>query len=185
MRNLFLTLFFAALCASTGYGQTLKSLSYNTTNGHILAATNVTWTNAFRFSTNTVAAQVRTNLSLGATWLTNDNVTNFRTAIGLGLTSSPSFSSLAINGLQSGFVVITTGGAVTSASQGIQTASVSVPAWSGFAWTNMSMPTLARALAGSTNTNEPHSGTINFLDVNEQEVQLTISNGIIVSVSYP
>jgi hypothetical protein len=42
-----------------------------------------------------------------------------------------------------------------------------------------------RALAGSTNTNEPHSGTINVFDVNEQEVQLTISNGIIVSVSYP
>jgi hypothetical protein len=185
MKNFFLTLLLVALCAATGYGQTLKSLSYNTTNGQVVAATNVVWTNAFNFSTNAVAAQVRTNLSLGATWLTNNNVTNFRTAIGLGLSSSPSFSSLAINGLQSGFVVITTGGAVTSASQGIQTASVSVPAWSGFAWTNMSMPTLARALAGSTNTNEPYSGSINLFDVNEQEVLLTISNGIIVSVSYP
>jgi hypothetical protein len=80
-----------ALCAATGYGQTIKTLGYNTTNGEIVAATNVVWTNAFSFSTNTVAAQVRTNLELGATWLTNTNVTNFRSAIGLpwsGLTNT-------------------------------------------------------------------------------------------------
>jgi hypothetical protein len=135
----FLTLLLATLCAATSYGQTMKALAYNTTNGQIVAATNVVWTNAFSFSTNTVAAQVRTNFSLGATWLTNDNVTNFRTAIGLGLLSL----------------------------------------------TNTSNVTVMRALAGSTNTNEPYSGSINLFDVNEQEVLLTISNGIIVSVSYP
>jgi hypothetical protein len=134
-----LAILLATLCAATSYGQTMKALSYNTTNGQVVAATNVVWTNAFSFSTNTVAAQVRTNLSLGSTWLTNTNVTNFRTAIGLGLP----------------------------------------------ALTNTSNVTTMRALAGSTNTNEPHSGTINVFDVNEQEVQLTISNGIIVSVSYP
>jgi hypothetical protein len=48
-----------------------------TTNGRIVAATNVVWTNAFNFSTNTVAAQVRTNLGLGWSALTN---TNFGTA---------------------------------------------------------------------------------------------------------
>jgi hypothetical protein len=39
------------------------------------------------FGTNAAAAAAttRTNLSLGATWLTNANVTNFRSAIGLGL----------------------------------------------------------------------------------------------------
>jgi hypothetical protein len=80
-----LTILLATLCAATSYAQTIKSLGYNTTNGQIVAATNVVWTNAFSFSTNTVAAQVRTNLGLGATWLTNTNVTNFRTAIGLAI----------------------------------------------------------------------------------------------------
>jgi hypothetical protein len=68
-----------------------------TTNGQIVAETNVVWTNAFNFSTNTVAAQVRTNLGLGATWLTNTNVTNFRTNIGLGwsaLTNTNAATSL-------------------------------------------------------------------------------------------
>jgi hypothetical protein len=58
----------ALLCwAVPAAGQTIKSLGYNTTNGRIVAATNVVWTNAFSFSTNTVAAQVRTNLGLGTT----------------------------------------------------------------------------------------------------------------------
>lgn len=45
-----------------------------------------------------VAAGTRSNLSLGATWLTNTNVTNFRTAIGLGATNSVTFSNVAVSG---------------------------------------------------------------------------------------
>jgi hypothetical protein len=41
------------------------------------------------------AATSRTNLGLGATWLTNTNVTNFRTAIGLGSANAVSFSTVA------------------------------------------------------------------------------------------
>jgi hypothetical protein len=88
------TLFALAIFCATACGQTIKALGYNTTNGQIVAATNVVWTNAFSFSTNTVAAQVRTNLSLGSTWLTNTNVTNFRTAIGLGLTNFVEFAQV-------------------------------------------------------------------------------------------
>jgi hypothetical protein len=80
----FLTILLLAACAATGYGQTVKSLGYNTGNGEVVAATNVVWTNSFSFSTNTVAAQVRTNLGLGFSALTNTNAANFRTAIGLG-----------------------------------------------------------------------------------------------------
>jgi hypothetical protein len=93
MKTLFLTLLLATVCA-TGYGQTIKSLGYNTTNGQIVAATNVVWTNAFSFSTNTAAAEVRTNLSLGATWLTNTNAPDFRNAIGLGDESSVLFDEV-------------------------------------------------------------------------------------------
>jgi len=43
------------------------------------------------------AAASRTNLSLGATWLTNTNVTNFRTAIGLGATNDVMFQSVQVD----------------------------------------------------------------------------------------
>jgi hypothetical protein len=46
---------------------------------------------------NNTAATTRTNLGLGATWLTNTNVTNFRNAIGLGTTNNVTFGSVAIN----------------------------------------------------------------------------------------
>jgi hypothetical protein len=83
MRHL-LTLLLATLCAASAFGQTIKTLGYNTTNGQIVAATNVVWTNAFSFSTNTVAAQVRTNLGLGWGALTNANAAGFRGALGYG-----------------------------------------------------------------------------------------------------
>jgi hypothetical protein len=66
--RLILLLAAALLCwASPAAGQTIKSLGFNSTNGQIVASTNLVWTNAFSFSTNTVAGQVRTNLGLGAT----------------------------------------------------------------------------------------------------------------------
>jgi hypothetical protein len=139
MKTLFLTLLLATLCA-TGYGQTIKSLGFNTTNGKIgYAGTNpLTFTNTVFFGDDvsinpsaginyggsevmnleertlvgdwavagglgffnaTNAATTRTNLGLGATWLTNDNVTNFRTAIGLGASNSVSFNDLRIDEL--------------------------------------------------------------------------------------
>ena len=51
----------AALAAAPAAGQTVKSLGYNTTNGNIVAATNVTFTNSVGFATNSRAA-TRTNL---------------------------------------------------------------------------------------------------------------------------
>ena len=81
MKLRLLILIAATLAVSPAAGQTIKSLGYNTTNGNIVAATNVTFTNSVGFATNARAA-TRTNLELGATWLTNTSVTNFRTAIG-------------------------------------------------------------------------------------------------------
>ncbi len=81
------------LAAATGYGQTVKTLGYNTTNGQIVygGTNSLTFTNAFAFSTNTLAATVRTNLGLGWSALTNTNAADFRTAIALswsGLTNT-------------------------------------------------------------------------------------------------
>jgi len=44
----------------------------------------------------TNAATARTNLGLGATWLTNTNVANFRGAIGLGDGNDPEFNSVNV-----------------------------------------------------------------------------------------
>jgi hypothetical protein len=112
-----LAILLVTFCAATGYGQTVRTLVYNSTNGQIVAATNVVWTNAFSFSTNVIAAQVRTNLGLEAIWLTNT-----------------------------------------------------------------SNVTAMRALAGSTNTNEPVSGAFEFKNAANDVFIMTVSNGIILSV---
>jgi hypothetical protein len=165
MKTLFLTLLLATLCAATGYGQTIKSLGYNTTNGNVVytGTNNLFFTNDVYFlrietedlqitSTNILqldslrvvgsvgiefeggAAATRTNLGLGATWLTNDNVTNFRSDIGIPLP----------------------------------------------ALTNTNNADTMRSLAGSTNTNEPFSGSV-VVDTNT----LVFTNGILLEVTTP
>jgi hypothetical protein len=76
---------FVALFSCVAAAQTIKTLGYNATNGVVVySGTNsLTFTNALQFSTNARAA-TRTNLGLGATWLTNTDSANFRSAIGLG-----------------------------------------------------------------------------------------------------
>lgn len=80
MKRFFTILAIIALCASAS-AQTVKPLAYNMTNGTVMVSTNVTWSNSFKFSTNTVAAQVRTNLGLGLSALTNTNTESFLNAL--------------------------------------------------------------------------------------------------------
>jgi hypothetical protein len=165
MRKTILTLFLATLCAATSYGQTMKALAYNTTNGVVTynSTNNLTFTTSANFTADVfasafetgsgtnftqltpdglqfghagIAAATRTNLSLGATWLTNTNVTNFRSAIGLPLP----------------------------------------------ALTNTSNVTTMRALAGTTNTNQPFSGTVEFQNHTADPFFMEISNGIILRI---
>jgi hypothetical protein len=118
MKTLFLTLLLATLCA-TGYGQTIKALGYNTTNGYVIGPTSgiLLFTNDASFPTASASTfeilsdlfvadeatltfdgegqdDWRSALGLGATWLTNTNVTNFRTAIGLGATNEVQFGGI-------------------------------------------------------------------------------------------
>ena len=163
-----LILLAAVFLAAPASAQTIKSLGYNTTNGNIVAATNVVWTNAFSFSTNTVAAQVRTNLGLGSTWLTNTNVTNFRTAIGLGVSDSVQFSNVyasATTEVRTLFVNDSTNQVRVQFEE---------PA---------NAKTFVRNLTGSTNTNHPFSGTFNFNDPEANaDFAVTVSNGIILKI---
>jgi hypothetical protein len=59
-------------------------------------AGNVNVSAAVTFTTNTAAATTRTNLGLGAAWLTNANVTNFRTAVGLGTNDVVAFGDTTV-----------------------------------------------------------------------------------------
>jgi hypothetical protein len=258
-----LTLLLATLCAATGYGQTLKALSYNTTNGVVVyGGTNqLIFTNAsvkvgslifnedgifysatngagldfqnttfidgggnivFDYSFNNTAQfhkpisfnnttngdTTRTNLNLGLPALTNTDVTNFRTAIGLGSANAVSFSTVAaqeiydsvgnkVIDLENFILGVGTTAALEWATNQVQ---VNVPIlFNGTnsasatrtnlslglpALTNTSNVTTMRALAGSTNTNQPFSGVLTVLDLGafDDTVQVTISNGIIISI---
>jgi hypothetical protein len=86
----------AALAAAPAAGQTVKSLGYNTTNGNIVAATNVTFTNSVGFATNARAA-TRTNLggtTVGNAVFTATNAAAAATAVGLGANNEVSFLTL-------------------------------------------------------------------------------------------
>ena len=156
MKKLALILLFG-ICGIEVYGQTIKTLGYNTTNGQVVySGTNtLKFTNSPQFSSGAVfgqigdgleittsglqhtfgfildaegnsivsgngvlgvaasiefagtnavtyAATTRTNLSLGATWLTNTNASSFRTAIGLGQTNQVYIGSLVLSETDNG-----------------------------------------------------------------------------------
>ena len=65
----------------------------------IIGTNATTFYDPIAFSSTANAATTRTNLALGATWLTNTNVTNFRTDIGLGAADSVTFSNITANGI--------------------------------------------------------------------------------------
>lgn len=64
--------------------------------------------NVFEFEIAADAAIARTNLGLGGTWLTNTDVTNFRTAIGFGATNN-AFSELIAAGDSNRYISLDSG----------------------------------------------------------------------------
>jgi len=237
---------FLVLAASAAYGQTVKSLGYNTTNGRVVySGTNaLTFTNSlavatasgsslsigntnsqirrdpgsgslvltanantnifefrsngtlqisgpisFGLTTNAAgyAATTRTNLGLGLPALTNTNAASFRDAIGLGgwatLSDGGALRSedLTISdGEQPDYIRFTAGSGVAfygnRASQFRTALDLGLPAL-----TNTSNATMMRALAGSTNTNHPFSGTVSVVGTNNTNT-LVFSNGILQEV---
>jgi len=216
MKRLLATLI-AGLCAATSSAQTIKSLGYNSTNGVLVAATNVVWSNSFSFSTNTVAAQVRTNLGLGATSSVTFNTlhadldaisstytltigqtnTGFRGTGGGSNDFVYARQGTSILGLYSGEInslvthrfaapmilqygagstaVLQFGGADSATGAAISRTNLGLPL---AALTNTSNVTALRALSGSSNTNEPYSGSVSLTNTNT----LVFSNGILQSI---
>ena len=81
LTNTVLTNFRTAIGLGAGDGVSFYSVNASTIN----IADSIVFTNP---------SVTRTNLGLGATWLTNTDVTNFRTAVGLGTSSDVSFATL-------------------------------------------------------------------------------------------
>ena len=211
MRHL-LTILAALLLCAPAQAQTLKSLMFNATNGQVVANRTNTlrfnvessnggvgfydvanqeysllfpsddavqlsesrWSHPsvranLGFSTNlntlwtaTNASNARSAIGLGATWLTNTNVTNFRAAVGVGPTNDVAFNSVNV-----------TNAAATRTNIGLPLAAL----------TNTSNVTMMRALAGSTNTNQPFSGSFAFTNPdNNLTYTAVVSNGIILEV---
>jgi len=195
-------------CAAPAAGQTIKSLGFNTTNGNIVASTNVTFTNSVGFATNARAA-TRTNLggtTVGNAVFTATNEAAARSAIGLGTANIASFDALVI-GAASGdplnvdfyqiespnfnFLFNWEEGRLTQGGNNIFTwsstnASFPVPVvfttnitiGGSIAFSGSGNVTTMRALAGSTNTNEPYSGTVALTNTNV----LTFSNGVLLKI---
>ena len=174
----------AALAAAPAAGQTIKSLGYNTTNGNIVAATNVTFTNSVGFATNARAA-TRTNLggtTVGNAVFTATNAQAAAAAVGLGVSNAVEFSTVFAASI--GSPSFLSDGSLNEADLPI---SFSSGAEAGTrtnlglglpALTNTSNVAAMRALAGSVNTNEPYSGTVALTNTNV----LTFSNGVLLKI---
>jgi hypothetical protein len=168
MKPILLSLALLALLCAPASGQTLKALSYNTTNGEVAyTGTNaLTFTNGISFTTN-AAATTRTNL-------------------GLGSLSFGTFSSATNVALKVDTNLVVTNGAITAT----DIASSYIEAQRFFVGDSTNAPIgfeipeqavkFVRALAGSTNTNQPFSGSITIKDFDENNHTVTISNGIIL-----
>lgn len=96
-----LTNFPALLLRTNGNGAGLTNITASNISGTVALASNVTGTIAISNggSGATTAGGARTNLGLGATWLTNTTASNFRTAIGLGVTNEVEFGRVFVNGI--------------------------------------------------------------------------------------
>jgi hypothetical protein len=173
MKKLF-TLLLATLCAATTYGQTIKALSYNSTNNTIVATQRVTFP-ALGVATGSAAAPSLT-YAIG----TNVFGTFATTALGVG-----PYLGFSVNGTRQFYIATNTIRAelpisfstTTNAAETRTNLSLGLPAL-----TNTSNVTTMRALAGSTNTNQPFSGTVEYHNHNADPFFMEISNGIILRI---
>jgi hypothetical protein len=165
-----LAILLATLCAATSYGQTVKSLGYNTTNGHVVYS----GTNTMTF-TNSVAVSDTEITSSGLSWASVPKINLEQTA--LVDENNTVVASWGTNGFSfaAPFVAEPTVYAQIRTNLGL-----GLPAL-----TNTSNVTTMRALAGSTNTNQPFSGNVAILDFNDDVHNVTISNGIILDWQQP
>lgn len=97
--KLVLALIALLLSAFCGHAQTIRTLGFNTTNGEVVASTNLTFTNAINLSLGARAA-TRTNLggtTVGNAVFTAAGAASAANAIGLGQQNNVRFNALQFN----------------------------------------------------------------------------------------
>jgi hypothetical protein len=174
MKPLLLTLLIATLCA-TGYGQTLKSVMYNTTNNTVVGLSN-----AQRLNFEHIGLTSGTATAPSLTYASGTNTFGTFASSGVGI--GP-FLGFSVDGERRFFISTNTiraelplsfnnatNGAVTRTNLGIPLPAI----------TETSNVLMMRALSGSTNTNEPFSGSV-VVDTNT----LVFTNGILLEVTTP
>ena len=194
MKLRLLILLAAALAASPAAGQTIKSLGYNTTNGNIVAATNVTFTNSVGFATNARAA-TRTNLggtTVGNSVFTATNAEAAATAIGLGTTNEVNFSRVGVGGVvistnsfSGGDFAVTAGRALTFISGGVASTTRTNLGLPGTWLTNTDVTNFRTAIGlGATNnvtfSNITASGTLGVSNAATFATNVTVNGNISV-----
>jgi hypothetical protein len=152
----FFCILLAALCATTSFGQTIKTLGFNTTNGQVVANTG---TNVLTFTNDVRFADGEFTIKHPAGELQYGGVTFFEPE------TKTWFSAFSFGD--------TTNAATTRTNLGLPLVAL----------TNTSNVTMMRALAGSTNTNEPYNGIIQYADGPDGDTyEMTVSNGIILKI---
>ena len=104
------------------------------------------------FSSSAIVSETKTNLGLSATWLTNTNVTNFRTAIGLGSTNAVTFGNVAATSIKYDFggstAIDLTDGILRNSSQNVLEFGDS-----DVIYVSLPIQFVTNSLAGATRTN--------------------------------
>jgi hypothetical protein len=188
---------FVSVNGSTGVTFTSNSVAATTFSGNLSGGVTIGSGQSISFSGGANVSGTRTNLGLGWPALTNTNAatvllginasnqvvasTNIIFTNGVAFTTNAAAATLANLGLG-------TNASVTISNLNVQSVSItnadtfrtniSIPLP---ALTNTSNVTMMRALAGSTNTNEPWSGVIELTD-GSQGWSLSFSNGILLSI---
>lgn len=135
----------------------------------------------------TNAGGARTNLGLGATWLTNTNVTNFRTAIGLGTNAQPVFDGASITGdLFAGSLEVATGSNSTAVTaDGIEFTGGSASTTRtnlGLGWSALTNTNAGTGLV-SVNTNGEVVSPTNFWQVSPANTRVQLIQPVTTSTN--
>lgn len=170
MKTLFAIFAAMTLCSAPAYAQTLKALMVNTTNGHIVATNNdLRFTNGGAVIAASFEAGEMTVSSAGIQTTEFGGALSFDAGefiSGDVVVFSFSFESFILNQPLSFASTAKAAASRTNLSLGLP------------ALTNTSNVTTMRALAGSTNTNEPYSGTVSLTNTNS----LVFSNGVLLRI---
>lgn len=190
MKHLLTIVLTAILCA-TATAQTIRTLGYNSTNGQVVANTTnaLTFTNETRFSGGDIIIQspsiswasAGSGVNLEELYLHFEGQEKLRwqeedieISVPFSFSGTNSASTTRANlGFSTNLNTLWT---ATNASNARSAVELGLPAL-----TNTSNVTMMRALSGSTNTNQPYSGTVSVVGTNNTNV-LVFSNGVLQEV---